>query len=271
MRFKVFLCFILALSINIFAENKNITISGFVTDKEFRLGEATVCFFDSSNNVKCVKSDINGDFSIKLPENKYRVTVKKDGYTSLIGNDFFVDYIFNPPEKLILNMTDNKILIYGKVINNFGEAIKDAQIKVKIGENLLDINTNSQGHFSFKGQVGLISIFAQKPGFYGNGVALLVQDEKFINDISIVLEAKTFYISGALVRGNNYLKEVELELINGSNNKVIASLKTSKDGLFEFRDILNYDKAYFRVPALGFRSDIFTINKDLRQFNIFTE
>ena len=74
-----------------------------------------------------------------------------------------------------------------------------------------------------------------------------------------------------LFRSNNYLKEVELELINGSNNKVIASLKTSKDGLFEFRDILNYDKAYFRVPTLGFRSDTFTINKDLRQFNIFTE
>ena len=271
MRFKLFLCFIFAFSLSILAENKTITVSGFVTDKEFRLGDATVCFFDSSNNVKCVKSDINGEFSVGLPKNKYRVTVKKDGYTSLVGNDFFVDYIFNPPENLILNMTDNKIAIYGKVINNFGEPMKDAQVKVKIGEDLLDITTNSNGIFSFQGHVGLISIFAQKSGFYGNGVSLLIQNEKFINDISIVLEAKTFYISGALVKGNNYLKEVELELINGSNNKIIASLKTSKDGLFEFRDILNYEKAYFRVPSLGFKSNTFTINKDLRQFNIFTE
>ena len=271
MRFRLFLCFIFVFSLSILAENKTITVSGFVTDKEFRLGDATVCFFNSSNNVKCVKSDINGEFSVKLPKNKYRVTVKKDGYSSLVGNNFFVDYIFNPPENLILNMTDNKIAIYGKVINNFGEPMKDAQVKVKIGEDLLDITTNSNGIFSFQGHVGLISIFAQKSGFYGNGVSLLIQNEKFINDISIVLEAKTFYISGALVKGNNYLKEVELELINGNNNKIIASLKTSKDGLFEFRDILNYEKAYFRVPSLGFKSNIFTINKDLRQFNIFTE
>ncbi|WP_418965254.1 carboxypeptidase-like regulatory domain-containing protein [Cetobacterium sp.] len=271
MRFKLFLCFILAFSLSLFGENKTITISGFVTDKEFRLGDATVCFFDSSNRVNCVKSGINGEFSIELPKNKYRITVKKDGYTSLVGDNFFVDYIFDPPERLVLNMTDNKIAIYGKVINNFGEPIKDAQVKVKIGEELLDINTNSSGIFFFQGHVGLISIFAQKSGFYGNGVSLLIQNEKFINDISIALEAKTFYISGALVRGNNYLKDVDLELINGSNNKIIASIKTSKDGLFEFRDILNYEKAYFRVPSLGFKSKTFTINKDLRQFNIFTD
>lgn len=270
MRFKLFLCFIFAISFGVLAQNKTITISGFVTDKEFRLGDVTVCFFNSSNQVKCIKSDINGEFSINLPENKYRVTVKKPGYTSLIGDDFFVDYIFNPPQNLILNMTNNKISIYGKVINNFGEPIKDAQIKVKIGGTLLDINSNADGVFSFQGHVGLISIFAQKPGFYGNGVSMLIQNEKFINDISIVLEAKTFYISGALVQGNNYLKEVELELINGSNNKIISSLKTSKDGLFEFRDILNYDKAYFSVPSLGYKSAPFAINRDLRQFNVFT-
>lgn len=269
MRFRLFLCFIFVISLSILAQNKTITISGFVTDKEFRLGDATVCFFNSSNQVKCTKSDINGNFSIELPKNKYRITVKKEGYTSLVGNDFFVDYIFNPPQNLVLNMTNNKISIYGKVINNFGEPIKDAQVKVKIGEKLLDINTDINGIFSFEGHVGLISIFAQKPGFYGNGVSMLIQNEKFINDISIILEAKTFYISGALVQGNNYLKEVELDLINGSNNKVIASLKTSKNGLFEFRDILNYEKAYFKVPSLGYKSPPFIINKDLRQFNIF--
>ncbi|MGL4802454.1 MAG: carboxypeptidase-like regulatory domain-containing protein, partial [Cetobacterium sp.] len=83
MRFRLFLCFIFVISLNILAQNKTITISGFVTDKEFRLGDATVCFFNSSNQVKCIKSDINGEFSIELPENKYRITVKKDGYTSL--------------------------------------------------------------------------------------------------------------------------------------------------------------------------------------------
>ena len=183
MRFKLFLCFILAFSLSLFGENKTITISGFVTDKEFRLGDATVCFFDSSNRVNCVKSGINGEFSIELPKNKYRITVKKDGYTSLVGDNFFVDYIFDPPERLVLNMTDNKIAIYGKVINNFVEPIKDAQVKVKIGEELLDINTNSSGIFFFQGHVGFISIFAKKSVFYGNGVSLLIQNEKFIINI----------------------------------------------------------------------------------------
>lgn len=271
MRFKLFLYFLLTFSLSIFSQNQLINITGFVTDKEFRLGDATICFFNSSNEVKCVKSDINGKFTIDLPKNKYRITVKKKGYTSLVGENFYIDYIFNPPKELVLNMTDNTINIYGKVIDNFGEPLKKANINIKIGENLLETETNDNGFFSFKGHVGLISIFAEKIGFYGNGVSMLIQNEKFINDISIVLEAKTFYISGALIKGNTYLKNTTLELINGSNNKVIASLTTSNDGLFEFRDILNYEKAYFRIPSLGFKSKVFSINKDLRQFNIFTD
>ncbi|MGL4633409.1 carboxypeptidase-like regulatory domain-containing protein [Cetobacterium sp.] len=271
MRFKLFLCFILVFSLRTFTQNEIVNISGFVTDKEFRLGNATVFFSNSSNVVKTVKSDINGNFSIKLPKNKYRIIVKKEGYTSLIGDDFFVDYIFNEPKQLILNMTDNKIHIYGKIINKFGETIKNADVKIKVGENLIDLKSNSNGEFSFEGQIGLVSIFAQKDGFYGNGTSMLIQNEKFINDISITLEAKTFYISGALVKNNNYLKDTYLELINGSNNKVISTIKTTKDGLFEFRDILTYEKAYFRIPNLGYKSEIFTINKDLRQFNIFTD
>ncbi|MGL5175690.1 MAG: carboxypeptidase-like regulatory domain-containing protein [Cetobacterium sp.] len=271
MRFKLFLCFIIVFSLRTFTQNEIVDISGFVTDKEFRLGNATVSFSNSSNITKTVKSDINGNFSIKLPKNKYRITVKKDGYTSLLDNDFFVDYIFTEPKQLILNMTDNKIRIYGKIINKFGEPINNADVKIKVGENLIDLSSDTSGRFSFEGQVGLISIFAQKDGFYGNGTSMLIQNEKFINDISITLEAKTFYISGALVKGNSYLKDTYLELINASNNKVISTIKTTKDGLFEFRNILTYEKAYFRIPSLGYRSKSFTINKDLRQFNIFTD
>ena len=87
-----------AITVTVNEADKTITISGFVTDKEFRLGDATVCFFNSSNKVKGIKSDINGESSIELPENKYRITVKKDGYTSLVGDNFFVDYIFNHPQ-----------------------------------------------------------------------------------------------------------------------------------------------------------------------------
>lgn len=271
MRFKLFLCFILAFSLKTFTHNEIVNISGFVTDKEFRLGNASVSFSNSSNVVKTVKSDINGSFNIKLPKNKYRITVKKDGYNSLIGDNFFVDYIFEEPKQLILNMTDNKIKIYGKIINKFGNPIKNADINIKISENLLDLTSDSLGNFSFEGQIGLISIFAQKDGFYGNGTSMLIQNEQFINDISIVLEAKTFYISGALIKENNYLKDTYLELINGSNNKVISTIKTTKDGLFEFRNILTYEKAYFRIPSIGYKSNLFIINKDLRQFNIFTD
>ena len=271
MRFKLFLCFIIVFSLRTFTQNEIVNISGFVTNKEFRLGNASISFFNSSNLVKTVKSDINGNFNTTLPKNKYRVTVEKEGYNSLVGDNFFVDYIFEEPKQLILNMADNKIKVYGRIINKFGEPIKNVDVRIKIGETLMDLTSDSLGNFNFEGQIGLVSIFAEKEGFYGNGTSMLIQNEKLINDVSIVLEAKTFYISGALVKENNYLKDTYLELVNASNNKVISTIKTSKDGLFEFRNILTYEKAYFRIPSLKYKSEPFTINKDLRQFNIFTD
>lgn len=271
MRFKLFLYFILSLSLIVFAENDHIKVTGIVADKEFRLGNATVCFFNSSNDIVCTKSDINGNFNISLPKNKYRVTVKKNGYTSLVGDNFFVDYIFEKSKPLILNMTNNKITIIGKVIDQNNDIVQNAEVKVKIGEKLENILTDSNGNFSFKGETGLISIFANKLGFYGNGTSLLIENEKFVNDISITLQAKTFYISGAVVKGNSYIQNTQLELINASNNKVISTLNTSDDGLFEFRNILFYEKAYFRIPKFNFKSNTFSINQDLRQFNIFIE
>ncbi|MGL4998614.1 MAG: hypothetical protein ACRCZL_01960 [Cetobacterium sp.] len=269
MRFKPFLWFIFVFSFNVFAQNNKIQVSGFVTDKEFRLGNATVNFFNSSNKIKSIKTDINGSFYTELPKNKYRITVEKNNYTSLIGDSFFVDYIFEEVKPLVLSMTNNKISIYGKALNKFGEPIKDAEVKIKMKENLINLNTNSEGLFFFEGQIGLISILIEKDGFYGNGASLLIQNERFINDISIVLEAKTFYISGALTQNNLYLKNTLLELVNSKNNKIISTVETTKDGFFEFRDILTYDNAYFRIPKYNYKSNLFKIDKDLRQFNVF--
>ncbi|MGL5053618.1 MAG: carboxypeptidase-like regulatory domain-containing protein [Cetobacterium sp.] len=271
MRFKPFLWFIFVFSFNVFAQNDKIQISGFVTDKEFRLGNATVSFFNSSNKVKSIKTNINGSFFIELPKNKYRITVEKNNYTSLIGDNFFVDYIFEEVKPLILSMTNNKIAIYGCAVNKFGEPIKDAEVKIKMKEDLINLTTDSDGNFFFEGQIGLISILIEKEGFYRNGTSLLIQNEKFINDISVVLEAKTFYISGALTQNNIYLQNTSLELMNSKNNKIISTVETSKDGLFEFRDILNYDNVYFRIPKYNYKSKTFTIDKDLRQFNIFMD
>lgn len=269
MRVKFSILFFLFISLVILGKTNFITAHGFVADKEFRLGNATVSFYDSTNQVKSVKTDINGNFKIQLKKNKYRVSVKKNGYTSLLGNECFVDYIFNQPEPLILNMTNNKISIYGKVFSENGDFIADANVKVKIDERLENLKTNSNGVFEFKGEVGLISIFADKTGYYGNGTSLLIQNEKFINDISIILQEKTFYISGALVDGNNFLKNLEIQLINASNNKLISRVTTNSDGLFEFRNIHLYEEAYFKISSINFRSQNFPINKDLRQFNIF--
>ncbi|WP_297597865.1 carboxypeptidase-like regulatory domain-containing protein [uncultured Cetobacterium sp.] len=269
MRLKFSILFFIFFSLVILGNTNFVNIHGFVTDKEFRLGNATVSFHDSTNKVKSVKTDINGSFNIQLQKNKYRVSVKKNGYTSLLGDNYFVDYIFNKPKPLILSMTNNKISIYGKVFSDNGDFIKDANVKIKIGENLENIKTNSNGIFYFEGEVGLISIFAEKIGYYGNGTSLLIKNEKFINDISIILQEKTFYISGALVDRNNFLKNLEIELINASNNKLISKVTTNSDGLFEFRNIRFYEKAYFKISNINFRSEDFIINRDLRQFNIF--
>ncbi|MGL4987775.1 MAG: hypothetical protein ACRCYT_00155 [Cetobacterium sp.] len=272
MKSYFFIWFIFVFSLNTFSNfTDTITVSGVVLDKEFKLGNATVNFFNSSSKFKSIKTDINGQFSLELPKNKYRITVEKTNYNSLIGDDFFVDYIFEKEKYLVLNMSNNDILISGKTINKFGEPIIDAQVKIKIKEELINLNTDSNGVFFFKGKIGLISILINKEGYYDNGASLLIQNETFINDISITLEEKTFYISGSIVKGNYYIKDTTIELINAFNNKIISTTKTSKDGIFEFRDILNYENAYIRIPEYKYISSKFKMKSDLRQFNLFIE
>ncbi|WP_297404317.1 carboxypeptidase-like regulatory domain-containing protein [uncultured Cetobacterium sp.] len=271
MRFKYFFVFFIIFSFSLFGRDNFISISGFVVDKEYRLGNAKISFFNSENKVYSTKTNINGNFTVTLPKNKYRVTVKKTGYSSLENTDLFVDYIFNNPEPLILNMVDNKILVSGRILNQNGNSIKNANIKVKIGENLENLKSDNNGFFSFQGKEGLISIFATKKGYYGNGTALLIEKEKYINDISIKLEEKTYFLSGTLSNEDSFLKNTEIEIINGLTNKKISKVRTNEYGIFEFRDIRYFKNVYFKVPIYKFRSESFTLNKDFRQYNIFTK
>lgn len=271
MRFKYSFLFFIFLSFSLLGNNKFVAISGFVVDKEYRLGNAQVSFFNSENKVYTTQTNMSGNFNISLPKNKYRVVVKKKGYTSLEENSFFVDYIFNEPEPLILNMIDNRILISGRIINEKGNSVRNANIKVKIGENLENLKSDQNGFFSFQGKEGLISIFATKQGFYGNGTAILIQNEKYVNDISIKLEEKTYFLSGTLSDGISYLKNTPVEIVNSLNNKTISQATTNEYGIFEFRDINYYKDVYFKVPTSKFRSESFTLNRDFRQFNIFTK
>ncbi len=269
MRSKIFLIFFIFFSLILLGENKNVLVEGMVVDKEFRIGNATVFFYNSNNNVRSVKTNIDGSFSIELPKNKYRVVAKKNGYKYLGGESFYVDYIFDQPTPLTLNMVDNNIKIYGRVFDENGNSVRKANVKIKIGENNESILTDSFGHFSFSGKPGLISIFADKNGYYGNGVSLLVQDEHYINDVSIVLEKKSFFINGTLTDGIDYFKNTEIQIVNAINNSVISTVKTNSDGIFEFRDIGYFQSAYIKVPLKKFRTENFSIENDIRQFNIF--
>lgn len=271
MRYKYFLIFFIFISFSLFGNNKFVAISGAVVDKEYRLGNAQVSFFNSENKVYSTKTNMSGNFSINLPQNKYRVTVQKKGYSSLEKENYFVDYIFNKPDFLILNMIDNRILISGRIINQKGNSIKNANIKVKIGENLENLKSDNNGFFSFQGKEGLISIFATKDGFYGNGTAILIQNEKYINDISIKLEEKTYFLSGTLSNGKDFLKNTQIDIINGLTNKIISTTKTNEFGIFQFRDINYYKNVYFKISSSKFRSESFTLDKDFRQYNIFTK
>lgn len=257
------------ISIFSFAQDELITVTGTVLNKNYKLGETKICFYNSENVSRCIKSNIDGSFSILIPKNRYRVTAEKKNYTSLLGDNFFVDYKYNEVKPLIINMMNNKINIYGSVVNQNGKTLSNVDLKIKMGSELKEIKTNKNGEFKFLGHNGLISIFAQKKGYYGNGVSLLVEDEKFINNILISLETKTFYIAGLLIKNNNYLKKVKLELINAKNNKIISSVATTKDGSFEFRDVLFYEKVYLKVSSVNYKSNVFSIKKDMKNLNIF--
>lgn len=267
---KKFLLFLIYFCFSIFIfSNEVIEVKGFVTEKDFKLGDATVTFYNSKNSPKKVKTNIDGSFNVQLEKNKYRVEVEKEGYTFIEGDEFFIDLIFNEYNPLILNMKSDKLIVSGKVIDDEGVPLKNSKIRVKMGVNSKTLISDEKGNFSFEGDEGLISIYVEKNGYFSNGTSLLVQNEEYINDLVVKLEKKNFYISGLISQENNFLKNEKIQLVNGSDNKIVMEIFSNEEGFYNFPDVPFLEDAYFVVPDLKYRSENFQLTEDLRQFNLF--
>lgn len=160
-------------------------------------------------------------------------------------------------------------ILIGKITDKKGIPISNVDIKAKNGLNFFEVKTDKKGVFSLNCNNGVISILAEKNGFYNKGATFFINKGIGKKNINMSLERKFFYVSGIVTDGKNYLKNRKVELYDSESKKLVASTFSDTDGIFDFIDVPFIEKAFFKVGNSN--TNIFLLNKDFQNFNIFIE
>lgn len=160
-------------------------------------------------------------------------------------------------------------VLTGKITDKKGIPISNVDIKAKNGLNYFEVKTDKKGRFSLNCNNGIISILAEKNGFYNKGATFFIDKKIGKKNINISLERKFFYVSGMVTDGKNYLKNRKVELYDSESKKLVASTFSNTDGIFDFVDIPFIEKAFFKVENSN--TNTFILNKDFQNFNIFID
>ncbi|MGL6154765.1 MAG: hypothetical protein ACRC0W_06485 [Cetobacterium sp.] len=254
---------------------KTIKIQGVVFDGNYSIGNATISFINSENIVFNTKSDFAGNFNITLPKNRYRILGEKYGYEMVKDQNTFYDFT-RKKDNYSLDILLKQIpsIIEGRVLDEDGNPIKNAKITIKSKENLDVIKSDNFGMFRLEVPMGLISIFAEKNGYFGNGTAILLESESLRNNIAINLQRKFFSISGVLTNSVESLGNKTIYLIDSNNKKILGKTVTSPIGYYEFLNIPGQSKVKIVVDIKEYKkfsSDEIIVNSNINKFNIFLD
>ena len=233
--------------------NKNIVISipptqsivrGVIKNDGQFLGGVKVLFIDVNNNSYETTSNFVGEFFISIPSNKYKVTLKKTGFT-LKKNQNLI-YNFTTPKEnydLVLNTEELLSNIEGIVVDNRGIPIPNAKILVKNGTHVVNLKSNDFGNFSTPILPGLLFIKVEKNGYKAFGVVTKLERLSSLSGLKIPLTPFFSNISGIVRSSFSPLKNIHLTLRN-QEGEVVANTISNQSGYYEFSDI-KIDKTYF--------------------------
>ncbi|MBC2856276.1 MAG: carboxypeptidase-like regulatory domain-containing protein [Cetobacterium sp.] len=278
---KQFVFFLLIISlfhlskdISISSSESPIKISGIVKSKDVSLGNTQVSFINSENEIFSTQADFAGRFSIYLPKTKYRIVAEKFGYRLENPNKMMQNFLKDGNEKsLVIEMIKFPSVVEGRILNQDGEPIPKASVKIKAGENTIDIQANEFGIFNSETPSGLVSIFATKSGYFGNGVAVLLEEEILRNNITIMLQKKLHSISGVVSDGVEAMQDLEILLIDRNSNFILQKTKTNNIGFYELLDIPSQKNVLLKIKGTDKNEDFISqsikVDSNIKNYNIF--
>jgi hypothetical protein len=254
--------------------NKNIVISipsvkttirGFIKNKDQFIGGAKISFTDVDNNSYETMSNFAGEFSINIPPQKYKITLKKPGFILAKNQNLIYDFTI---QKEIYNLTLNteELLsnVEGVVTDDKGIPISNADIMVKNGETIIYLKSDDFGNFSTSILPGLLFIKVEKDGYKAFGVVTKLERFSTLSGLKIPLTPYLSSISGIIGNSFTPLSSLHLTLRN-RQGEIVANTISNQNGYYEFSDIKINNSYFISVGVQSYKyyySDVFTLTKD---------
>ncbi|MCS5422679.1 MULTISPECIES: carboxypeptidase-like regulatory domain-containing protein [Psychrilyobacter] len=256
------------------AVNKNIVISipsvqttirGVIKNKDQFIGGAKISFTDVGNNSYETMSSFAGEFSINLPPQKYKITLKKPGFILEKNQNLIYDFTaLEEVYNLILNTEELPSNVEGIVTDDKGRPISNADIMVKNGDEIIHLKSGDFGNFSTPILPGLLFIKVEKDGYKAFGVVTKLERFSTLSGLKISLTPYLSNISGIIGNSFTPLSNLHLTLMN-RQGEVVANTISNQNGYYEFSDIKINESYFISVgvqPYKYYYSDVFTLTKD---------
>ncbi|MGL6064488.1 MAG: MSCRAMM family protein [Fusobacteriaceae bacterium] len=247
-----FFCFI--FSINFLMANTS-NIQGNLKFRNTNIGGVKVTFIDSENNSSEATTDIYGYFSLSLPSKTYKIKIDKVGYVLDKKEDILYDFSNKKNIKLPLQLNEIPSFISGRIVDNIGTPISQAQINIQGSNEKLTLLSDESGYFKSDISSGTFYLTTQAKGYETNTLVQNIDNFSSITNLNINLSRKKFAISGVISNGSEALNNVSISLID-SENKVLSATKSSENGFYEFINIPSHFSVFIKVEAPSYSTYI---------------
>ena len=212
----------------------------------------------SAENGTQVVTDVNGNYTLSVPDGVHTISATKEGYISPDPITLSVA----PGENLTgidFTLTPNAGIISGSVTNN-GLAIVNATITATNSSASLTALTDNAGNYSLSVQPGAWKLTATKSGFIpSDTVSVTVGPGQTSANNNFVLIQNIAYINGLTTVNGTPIGNVSINIYEIQSGANVLTTITNSNG--QFNAALEAGKAYEIEPVLsGYSSENFFTN-----------
>lgn len=166
------------------------TLSGKVVKASDRLSpinEAIVTIYQNGIKYATTKTDLSGNYQMRLPEGEYKVVITADGYIDFDAYTSITRQNINYMETFLMveGSGDSIGTASGKVYDGLtGKGISDVTLTIRKGwntsesENKIDlmITTNSNGFYTVELPFGNYTVYPSKEGYISSSFNIISQE-----------------------------------------------------------------------------------------------
>lgn len=257
-----------------FSKENTVVVNGTVKSNEMNIGGAEVQFIDSENRGYTFSSDFLGRFTAYLPKGNYRIKANKFGYMADRKNALVYEfYSSTVPYNISINLTEIPSFIEGRVIDDRGNPVIDADITIKNGTETYHLKADEFGKFRQTVEAGIVTLICNKSGFIQNGAIRKIDSQSSITNLEIILTKTKFNIQGVVTDGVKALANIPISIHDEDINR-IATVVSNETGYYEFNNIEGDKDVYISVADPSYkryRTELFRLDRNINDFNLILE